>query len=173
MAAKGTRMKSKWVTPPRWAEAILRALLRPSDRASISGDLLEEYRLVRYPAHGRQRANIWYVRHLFSVLLHFLFPILPAAVLVGVLQAMSNPPWNYSPVPSPGLSIFHGVLYLGAGCYASRRTGLIRTGVMAGSVMSFVTVAFTLTNFCSQTNRYPFCSVLRSFQSSSFFQRSH
>ena len=46
LAAEGAHMKSKEPTPPRWAEALLRSLVRPSDRESISGDLLEEYREV-------------------------------------------------------------------------------------------------------------------------------
>jgi hypothetical protein len=47
--------------PPRWAEAILRTLLRPQDRDSVSGDLLEEYREAIVPALGAA-ADIWYVR---------------------------------------------------------------------------------------------------------------
>src|SRR5688500_10263372 len=35
--------------PPRWAEAILRLLLKPEDRESVSGDLLEEYRETIVP----------------------------------------------------------------------------------------------------------------------------
>ena len=37
-------MKSLEPSPPGWAEAVLQSLLRPADRESISGDLLEEYR---------------------------------------------------------------------------------------------------------------------------------
>jgi len=36
-------------TPPAWAEAILRTVLKRADFASISGDLLEEYRETIYP----------------------------------------------------------------------------------------------------------------------------
>jgi hypothetical protein len=138
-------MKNEFPAPPRWAEAVLRSLLRPADRESTSGDLLEEYRAVRYPSNGRLRADAWYIRHVFSVLLHFMWPILPAAALAGILQAMHNSPWNYSPVPAPALTIFHAALYLGAGYYASRRTGLIRTGIIAGAVTSFFACAFTMT----------------------------
>jgi hypothetical protein len=48
------------VLPPRWADATLRLLLRPEDRESVSGDLLEEYRDTIVPARGR-RADLWYV----------------------------------------------------------------------------------------------------------------
>jgi hypothetical protein len=45
------------LNPPRWAEALLRSLLRPSDRDSIPGNLREEYRAVVRPARGAFRAN--------------------------------------------------------------------------------------------------------------------
>jgi hypothetical protein len=44
--------------PPQWAERLLRLLLKPEDRDSVSGDLLEEYRdsiglpLARRPIAG-------------------------------------------------------------------------------------------------------------------------
>jgi len=143
MAAEGARMKNKLAAPPRWAEAILKSMLRPSDRESISGDLLEEYRAVRYPAYGRLRANAWYVKHVFSVLMHFMWPILLAAALVGLLQVMHNR--GYGLVPFPALLIFHGTLYLGAGFRASRRTGLIRAGIIAGAATSLTVFAITVT----------------------------
>jgi hypothetical protein len=49
------------VEPPRWAEAVLRMLLSPEDRDSVSGDLLEEYREPIVPTRG-PAANRWYVR---------------------------------------------------------------------------------------------------------------
>ena len=48
--------------PPRWAETILRLLLKPVDRECVSGDLLEEYRDSIRPARGRWGADVWYVR---------------------------------------------------------------------------------------------------------------
>jgi len=54
-------------TPPRWAEALLRVLLKPSDRESVSGDLLEEYREVVVPTRGAG-ADRWYVRQVSSFL---------------------------------------------------------------------------------------------------------
>jgi hypothetical protein len=47
--------------PPRWAEAILRLLLRPEDRESVTGDLLEEYRQSAVPERGKG-ADAWYLR---------------------------------------------------------------------------------------------------------------
>lgn len=48
-------------TPPLWAEAILRVVLKRTDVDSVSGDLLEEYREAVYPARGREGADRWYV----------------------------------------------------------------------------------------------------------------
>jgi hypothetical protein len=54
------------VTPPAWAETVLRAVLKPTDFATVSGDLLEEYRETVYPARGRQNADRWYVVQIFG-----------------------------------------------------------------------------------------------------------
>jgi hypothetical protein len=49
-------------TPPIWAEALLRLFLRPNVFASVSGDLLEQYRDSIHPARGRRGADRWYVQ---------------------------------------------------------------------------------------------------------------
>ena len=49
--------------PPQWAEGLLRLLLKPEDRESVSGDLLEEYRQSILPERGRG-ADVWYVRQI-------------------------------------------------------------------------------------------------------------
>jgi hypothetical protein len=48
--------------PPRWAESVLRLLLRPADRETVSGDLLEAYRDTVVPSRGQASADRWYVR---------------------------------------------------------------------------------------------------------------
>ena len=50
--------------PPAWAEAILRLFLKPEDRESVSGDLLEEYREMIHAGRDRAAADYWYVRQL-------------------------------------------------------------------------------------------------------------
>jgi hypothetical protein len=49
------------IRPPRWAEALMRAVLRPNDAEAECGDLLEAYRDSIYPNRGRRCANLWYV----------------------------------------------------------------------------------------------------------------
>lgn len=53
-------------TPPAWAEAVLRLVLKRTDFDAVSGDLLEEYRDHIHPAKGRQRADSWYVSQVFG-----------------------------------------------------------------------------------------------------------
>jgi hypothetical protein len=53
--------------PPRWAESLLRHVLKPRDRESILGDLLEEYREERLSHLGRTCANLWYIRQVFGI----------------------------------------------------------------------------------------------------------
>ena len=61
-------MKNKDASPPRWMQVLLLWLLKSSDRESISGDLLDEYREVRRPGLGSFRANAWYQKQVLSVL---------------------------------------------------------------------------------------------------------
>ena len=86
MAAEGEQMRNQDPNPPRWAEAMLRSLLRPSDRESISGDLLEEYRVARRPALGALGAAAWYLKHVGSVLWHL---ILPCALTLAAITLVS------------------------------------------------------------------------------------
>jgi len=52
--------------PPRWAEYLLRCVLRPQDRDVISGDLLEEQCEIQQTL-GRRRANRRYIAQVLSI----------------------------------------------------------------------------------------------------------
>jgi len=52
--------------PPSWLQRALLRFLKARDRETISGDLLEEYREEKVPRLGVLRANLWYLRQLFS-----------------------------------------------------------------------------------------------------------
>jgi hypothetical protein len=140
--------------PPRWADAILRSLVRPSDRETISGDLLEEFRAVQYPVRGALRANGWYLKHVFSILWRLIRPCVLTLVVMQVFFSVvlsRNPPdadgltflvfkslWYGSPVQAPGISLFDALMYGWAAYRGARQSQLIRTGVLAGGVTSFV-----------------------------------
>jgi hypothetical protein len=55
-------MTDEDVMPPLWAESLLRMMLAPDDRDSVSGDLLEEYRESVVPMRGSHKADVWYLR---------------------------------------------------------------------------------------------------------------
>jgi hypothetical protein len=140
-------MNGQEPNPPRWADALLRSLLRPADRESIPGDLLEEYRAVKHPAHGSIRANAWYIKHVLSVVWQLIRPFALALAGASLLSLMvSGSPLLYgSLVEAPGVSLVHALVYAWAGFHASRRTRLISTGMLAAggtSVVAF-TVLFT------------------------------
>jgi hypothetical protein len=67
-------MKNTETNPPRWADAILHCLLKPCDRDSTAGDLLEEYRAARRPSLGAVRADVWYLAQVFSILWRLIRP---------------------------------------------------------------------------------------------------
>jgi hypothetical protein len=49
-------------TRPRWAEALLFAILPADDVKSVTGDLHEVYRDEQLPSRGRAGADRWYVQ---------------------------------------------------------------------------------------------------------------
>jgi hypothetical protein len=53
--------------PPRWAEFLLERLLTARDREAVTGDLHEDYAEFMVPQFGRLRANLWYLRQVFSI----------------------------------------------------------------------------------------------------------
>jgi hypothetical protein len=155
-------MKSDETNPPRWAEAMLRSLVRPSDRESISGDLLEEYRAARRPTLGALRGNIWYIKHVLSVLSRLIQPYALALIGPCILLALTvfrpghhavhhspeTPPmflslmvkglWYGSIVPCPGTSLLDALIYFCAGYHGFQRTRLIKAGLLSAAATSIV-----------------------------------
>jgi hypothetical protein len=150
---------SKEPSPPSWADAILRSLLRPADRESTSGDLFEEYRAAKRPSLGTTCANIWYIRHVLSIFWHLIRPC--ALLLIGtnalrvllgissewftpttgpttILALIARGLWFGSVVQAPGVSLTDALIYLWAGYHGFRRTRLIRTGMLAAAATSFI-----------------------------------
>ena len=159
MAAEGARMKAHDPNPPKWVDAILRSLLKPADRDSISGDLLEEYRLAQRPSVGRVRASLWYCAHVLSVLWHLIRPWALLVIAVNVLRVLlgvsrewffgipgpmtvvgfiARSLWFGSVVQAPGLSLVDATIYLWAAYYCVRKTRLARTGILAAGTLSLI-----------------------------------
>jgi hypothetical protein len=155
-------MKRREVTPPRWADALLRSLLRPEDRESTSGDLLEEYRAVRRPSLGLLRADVWYIRQVATVLWPLIWPgaLLLAVQAVFLALTVFRPGhhathpireapsvwlsftlkifWYGSIVGAPGVSLFDGAIYFFTAYGGFQRTRLTMTGIVASAASSLV-----------------------------------
>ena len=71
--------------PPRWAEALLCSCLSPSDRLSVSGDLLEEYRSRVHAGTARSAVNVWYIRQVlgFAWRAHIVWALLLSAAFAS------------------------------------------------------------------------------------------
>lgn len=120
--------------PPRWAEALLRAFLKPGDFETVSGDLLEQYRDSVFPARGRRRADLWYVAQVSSF-------VSPAARLFAALFSAQflartaldwfQPPLDFHPRSTVSTALAVGIL-LAAGFWAAWRSESFVAGAFAG-----------------------------------------
>ena len=121
--------------PPRWAESLLRMLLSPADRDSVSGDLLEEYRESIVPTLGA-KAYAWYVRQVAGYALRkaWLWGALVGAILVARYLVDSLDPVRYTPgVVHPRSAIMSYALmatFAWASAWQTWRTGHLRSGML-------------------------------------------
>jgi hypothetical protein len=85
-------------SPPDWAESLLRVMLSPKDRESVSGDLLEEYRESIEPSLGAG-ANRWYVRQVAGFVLRetWIWALLVASICVWRYLLDTLVPIHYTP----------------------------------------------------------------------------
>jgi uncharacterized membrane protein YvlD (DUF360 family) len=134
MAAEGHHMTNR--RPPRIAEAVLRLVLPPQDRETVSGDLLEEYRECVYPQRGRFRAGLWFIAQI-SGFLHRSNQLW-AALLGAVIIARTALDWVVPTVDFHSRSTVSTVLAIGilslAGFSAAWRSRSPWTGAFAGIV---------------------------------------
>ena len=156
-------MKAEEPAPPRWVESILRLLVRPVDRDTIPGDLLEEFRVVQYPRRGAFRACVWYIAQVFSVLWERICPcvltLVVLQVVFGTLVAhdafyadsipfkLLKSLWYGSPIQAPGISLFDAAMYAWAAYRAARHSALLRTGILAGAATSVIGMAALFSAF--------------------------
>ena len=133
-------------TPPRWAEATLRLVLRPDDFGSVSGDLLEEYRDSIHPLRGPRRADWWYVTQVLGFL--FRRAWVWAALFGGALVARSALDWFVPPADFLARSrvstaIAAGLMLTG-GFWFAWRSGLLVAGTLAGAIIGLLGGAISL-----------------------------
>jgi hypothetical protein len=137
------------MNPPRWLEATLCLLLKPGDRESVSGDVLEEYREIVRPAMSRWRADLWYAAQVAGFLWRASWRW---GVLLGGALSMRYVLDAASPIVDPQRAVVLSqavvvILLLGS-FLGARRTALIRTGILValaagltGGIISIVAMA--------------------------------
>jgi len=121
-------------TPPNWAEALLRLFVAANVFASVSGDLLEQYRDSIHPTRGQHRADTWYVKQVLGFVLRGarLWAVLFAGAFVarGALD-MLRPTTDFSTRSEVSTALAGGIL-LAAGFWFAWRSGSFAAGMAAG-----------------------------------------
>ena len=155
-------------SPPRWAEDLLRAVLDPRDRDTVTGDLLEEYREVAFPTLGPRGAARWYLRQVWSLMpitttsLVVRTTLLWAAAFVAVMiarmivdvlapediveffLAQSRDDFSQLDYPRRWLPVLAvAAIFTSAGFHVARETVRIRIGVLVA--IAVATVGFFAT----------------------------
>ena len=137
---------STTVTPPGWAETLLRVVLKPGDFDSVSGDLLEEYRESIHPVCGPRRADLWYVTQVLG------FASRPARLwgaLFGAAVVSRNaldwfaPPLNFQTRAAVSTYLGIGLLVASGFCAAWRSRSVVAgtvAGVTTAAIGGFISI---------------------------------
>ena len=159
------------VTPPAWADALLRLLLPPAARESVSGDLLEEFREVIVPARGRE-ADAWYIKQVAGFLWRacWLPGVLAAAIMkVRLLFDVWAPVVYTRGIVHPRSAIMSWMLmatFAIAACWQTRRTGHLRTGVLVALAAAVIAGALGSAGALLFLGIWHDASTLRAIESS-------
>jgi len=133
--------------PPRWAEALLRAFLKPGDFETVSGDLLEQYRDSIHSARGQHRADLWYVTQVFTFAspgVRLFAALFSAQFLIRTALDWFLPPSDFVFRSTVSTAVAVGTL-VAAGFWAAWRSNSFVSGAMAGTltagIASIVSIA--------------------------------
>ena len=126
--------------PPRWAEALLRLLLKPKDRESVSGDLIEQYRDTIVPTLGPAAADRWYIRQVGSFLFRASWAwgaFVGGALVIRYMFDTLVPPRDYR-MRAAILSYIILAAFLLAGFSVARRMRSVRAGVLTAFTAALI-----------------------------------
>jgi hypothetical protein len=133
-------------TPPRWAEAWLRTILKPYDFDSVSGDLLEEYRGARDSGRGRGESNAWYIAQVFGFAWRSAWSW--AALMGAAFVVRTAMDWLVPTSDFHGRSLVSTLLGIGlllaVGFRASWRSRSFLAGAVGGVVVSTIGAAISV-----------------------------
>jgi hypothetical protein len=120
--------------PPRWAEALLRLVLDSRDQATVSGDLLEEFRENIRPTRGPSAADGWYVGQVMGFVVRS--NVVPALLFGGAFVARTALDWLQPPAEFHTRSLISTLvaasILLVSGFFASWKSGTILAGGLSG-----------------------------------------
>ena len=133
-------------TPPSWVVTLLRVVLKPHDFDSVSGDLLEEYRLSIRPSRGQRRADLWYV----TQVLGFVSPgaraggaLFGAAFVARTALDWFAPPVDFHTRANVSTELGVGIL-LATGFWAAWRSRSFVGGTIAGVAAAVIGAGVSL-----------------------------
>ena len=120
--------------PPRWAEILLRLVLDSRDQATVSGDLLEEFRDSVRPERGPSAADRWYVGQVIGFVIRS--NAVPALLFGGAFVARTALDWLQPPAEFHTRSLISTLvaisILLVSGTIASWKSGTILAGGLSG-----------------------------------------
>jgi heme/copper-type cytochrome/quinol oxidase subunit 3 len=120
--------------PPRWAESLLRIVLDSRDQATVSGDLLEEFRESIQPTRGPRAADRWYVRQVMGFVVRS--NAVPALLFGGAFVARTALDWLQPPADFHTRSLISTLIaasiLLVSGFFASWKSGTVLAGGLSG-----------------------------------------
>ena len=126
----------------KWADFVLRLLLKPRDRDAISGDLLEEYREEILPAKGPFVARLWYLGQVLS----FVSPLkvgLAIGIAAGTLNLVDTAIEPLADDTAGTMLFWFGLLlfiWLLIGFRAAQRTQRFRVALIAVMLVGTATI---------------------------------
>jgi hypothetical protein len=126
----------------RWADFVLRLLLRRRDRDAISGDLLEEYREEILPKRGPIAARIWYVTQVASFVRPEVWGVAIGAVagIINLVDTAIEPLADDDGIVTPVLFGLLLLLWALTGFGAAHRTRRFRDAIVAGLLVGIATI---------------------------------
>jgi hypothetical protein len=120
--------------PPRWAEILLGLVLNSRDQATVSGDLLEEFRESIQPMRGPSGAAAWYIRQVMGFIVRS--NMVPALLFGGTFVGRTALDWLQPPADFHTRSLVSTLvattIVLVSGFFASWNSGKILAGSLSG-----------------------------------------
>jgi len=137
---------SMTANPPRWAEALLRAFLKPGDFESVSGDLLEQFRDSILPARGQVRADLWYATQVFTFVspgVRLFAALFSAQFLIRTALDWFLPTANFH-FRSTASTAVGACTLSAAGFLAAWRSDSFATGAIGGSLTAAIAAIMSI-----------------------------